>query len=863
MKVFIHYPQFIRHIQLVGCLWLLGAYQLAAQPSIRKTAHDSLKIVALNEQFVQALKQKKYTQAANYGKEALEFADKHLYVHGKINTLWLFGNLYTQTNQVAEALTNYLEAESLCQNFNIQKQLVKVYDELGLFYQRQGLYSKAIQYFRQAYKIRQQKNYSPGVGQNLEHIAHSYFITGNYIQAYVFYEKLLGFYKKKRQKDKEIETLEQLALITSYTKSYSKAIGYQQTLLKHYQKKKSKVQVSSTYNNLGFLYQRRQDIQTAINYFSLSSEVIAQGSQLATPANQITLLINTGVAYTNIEAFSKARKYFRQALKMTQNDLLKQAEIYNYLASNYYLTGNSFQAFVEVEKAINIALPKKSWPILLTSYDILSRLHLAEGNKKKAEEFRQKYRQLSRKTRRDKQQKDQEASHNLRLMEKQEIRIKELLAEKRQLKELKNVQEKQKKDLVLKNNLVKLQQQELALLKKAKELDNANAQRFLLEKVRQEQALLISKGKLREANLARAKTLTALKLERKEAEKKLQEKENQKKLALLEKEKKIQQQEIKQQKAKVRYVTGIIISVVSILGLVLSLLLITNRNRRKLKKQKAKIEEQNEEITSQRDHIQTTNQLLNRQNQHIQQSIQAALTIQEAILPDATQIAALLPENFILYRPKDVVSGDFYWLKKIGNKTVLAAVDCTGHGVPGAFMSMIGNNLLNRIAQRQNIHEPKNILTALNNGVEKVLRQKEKGYKNGMDLALVIWEEKGDHIELVFAGAKRHIYYFQKGDSTIHKINPSRYSIGFADPEFHQERFELAKGDTMYLSSDGYVDQNNAKRKKFGSKRFEQMLAKHQTLTMIEQQKIMEDALDEHMQGEEQRDDILVIGIRF
>ncbi|OJJ21593.1 hypothetical protein BKI52_13835 [marine bacterium AO1-C] len=854
---------------------LLHLPSLVAQPQV---VEDSVQIQRLNQQFAKAIEQKKYEQAASYGEQALATAKKHPNViPGKINTMVLFGKLCTCTNKVSEALSHYLEAEGLSQSFNFQLMLLDIYDGLGDLYQAQQLPKKAIQYFRQSYQIRQKKNYQRGLAHNLEQIAQNYFISEDYVKSALFYEKLLGFYRKKRQKEQQIRVTEQIALIHSFNEDYNKAVSHQLTLLNHYKKKKDIIKMSGVYNDLGFLYQRKRDVQTAISYFSLSSELIQQQRSTVQTATQTTLLINTGVAYTHIEAFNKARKYFKLALKNTQGQPLKQAEVYNYLASNHYLGGNNRQAITEVEKAINIAFPKKAWSILLVSYDLLSRIHQAETNKKKSLEYVAKYKRLKSQLQRDRQQKLNVVTRNLRLMERREAQIKNLLAEKRQLKELKDVQEKQKKDLALKNNLLELQNKELALLKKAKELDQSNAQRILLEKVRQEQALLISQGKLREANLEKIKTLTALELARKETEKKLQEKENQKKLALLEKEKKIQQQEIRQQKAKARYAIGIIILVVSILGLVLALLLITNKNRQRLKKQKALIEDQNaeiisqneelyqqqEEITTQRDNIEEKNHLLNRQNQHIQQSIKAALTIQEAVLPDASKVSSLLPEHFVLYQSKDVVSGDFYWLEKMGDQIILAAIDCTGHGVPGAFMSVIGNSLLNSIVRERHILEPKEILSALNTEIEKVLKQKEKGYKNGMDLSLITWTTKDDHVDMKFAGAKRPIYHYKQEEDTLHKIQGSRYSIGFENPQFDQKTLVLDKGDTLYMSSDGFVDQNNAKRKKIGSKKFEQLLCDHQDLPMAAQKDLLEQTLNRHMQGVDQRDDILVIGLKF
>ena len=865
-------------IKFLGCL-LLSIQSLLAQTSnAQKVVQDSSKIILLNQQLEEAFKKGIYAQAERYGKQALAVSEKYPYISGRIKTLMLLGKLYTQTNKVSDALTYYLQAESLCQSFNLQKSLIEVYDELGLLYQKQLLYQKSIQYFRQAYDLRQKKNYQKGFTNNLALMAHNYFTLADYKQANIFYTKLRGVYRKNRQKQEEIQIIEKLALIALITKNHNDGINHVLTLLKYYEKQKNTVKVSNAYNNLGFLYQRKEDNQTAISYFNLSAELTAKKQLPISEENQAALLINTGVAYTNIQSFSKAKKYFKQALKLTQEREIKQAEIYNYLATNYYLGGNNSQALVELEKAINLALPKKAWNVLLTSYEILMLIHKVEGNKRKAQEFQQKHKELTQKIEQDNKQAQQNTSYNLKLMERQEARIKGLLAEQRKLKELKDVREKQEKDLKLKDNLLKLQEKELALLKNAKELDQANSQRFLLEKVRQEQALLISQGKLREANLEKARTLAAFELKEKETEKKLAEKENQKKLALLENEKKLQEQQIRQQKEKARYATGIIALVVGILGLVLAMLFITNRNRRKLKKQKSKIEEQNaeiitqneelyqqqEKITSQRDSIEKKNRLLHTQNVHIHQSIKAALAIQEAILPETDRMSTLLPEHFVLFKPKDIVSGDFYWLESMNdNKVALAAIDCTGHGVQGAFMSMIGYNLLNNIVQQQKIEDPHQVLTALNKGVEKALRQKENGYKNGMDMALIVLEKQEDQVNLTFAGAKRHMYYFKKGDPTIHKIAAARHSIGVANPIFHQEHLTLEQGDTIYLSSDGYVDQNNERRKKMGKKKLEQMLVECQDLPMNKQNDILEQALNEHMKGVEQRDDILIIGLRF
>ena len=871
------HQQIIRQTLLLWCFLLLIITQLQAQTTLENKTKDSLKVLQLNSQFELAIKQKKYTEAIDLGKNALQLAEKQLFVNGKIKTLLLFGRLYTLTDKTSEALTYYLQAESFCQSFNVASRLIEVYDKLGMFYQKHNLYEKALQYFKQADDLRKKNNYLPGLAENIENIAFCHSILGKQVAAYVAYERLVGLYRKQKKYNDVIKTLEKLALITSISKDYNKAIKYNLTLLKHYKKTGDVNKISNIYNDLGFLYQRKQDAQTAISYFSLSSEIVKQKTVSITNNERITLLINIGVAYTNLESFSRAKKHFQQAAQLAQNNPIKQAEIHNYAGSNYYISGNNYQALSEVERAIAIARPKRAWNVLLTSYDLLARIHKEERNNKKAQEFNIRHLALSKKLKNQKIKREQQATYNQALMDQQEKRIKNVLAEQRQFNELKDIQEKQKKDLAFKDNLVQLQTNQLALLTKEKELDAANFQKAQLDKVRQQQALLISEGKLREAKLETEKSKSALALVREKAAKKLREERNRQKVAELEQQKQLQKKEIEQQKAKQRYAIGFIILIAAVLGLVSWGLIVTRRNKKKLQKQKNHIEDQNgeiisqneelfqqqEEIMAQRDAIEEKNTLLTNQNLHIQQSIKAALTIQDAISPTQEKTNGLLGTHFIIYRPKDVVSGDFYWLEKIGNKTFVAAVDCTGHGVPGAFMSMIGNNLLNRIVQIQKIHEPDRILTALNDEVENVLRQKEKGYRNGMDMILVSWENNKDPMEITFSGAKNPLYYYQKSKDEIHRIKSDRYSIGYQNPEFTQQTITVEKGDSIYLSSDGFVDQNNVNRKKVGYKRFEKLLHDNQGSNMTKQKEIIEQVLDNHMKGVPQRDDILLIGVRF
>jgi serine phosphatase RsbU (regulator of sigma subunit) len=283
--------------------------------------------------------------------------------------------------------------------------------------------------------------------------------------------------------------------------------------------------------------------------------------------------------------------------------------------------------------------------------------------------------------------------------------------------------------------------------------------------------------------------------------------------------------------------------------------------------QNEELQQQQEEIMAQRDAIEQQNDALSTQNQHIKQSIKSAKTIQEAILPFDIRMKQVLGEYFVIYRPRDVVSGDFYWLGEVNNKKILAAIDCTGHGVPGAFMSMIGFTVLNEIINTKQITAPAAILEKLRYDVRYALRQDETGGRNGMDVALVTIESVNEQqTKVSFAGAKRPLWYIKRGDSQTRIVKGSSVSIGIIYEEPRQiQPVELMfnKGDLIYLCSDGFADQNNQYRKKIGNQQLTQMLFQNRLFPMQKQKQVLEQTLDKHMKETEQRDDILLIGVKI
>ncbi|OJJ17982.1 hypothetical protein BKI52_29445 [marine bacterium AO1-C] len=281
--------------------------------------------------------------------------------------------------------------------------------------------------------------------------------------------------------------------------------------------------------------------------------------------------------------------------------------------------------------------------------------------------------------------------------------------------------------------------------------------------------------------------------------------------------------------------------------------------------QNEELQQQQEEIETQRDAIAAQHHELFKKNQLVAKSIHAAQTIQQAILPYQDKLNGLLKDYFIIYRPKDVVSGDFYWLNQIDDVLFLATVDCTGHGVPGAFMSLIGNMLLDKIINVKKEFDPATALQQLHDNLLTVLQQERTRNHYGMEMSLLaIKADKGQHT-IQFCGAKHSLHYISSSTKNLRILKGDRKGIGGLQPKiaFTTKEITLPPDSLIYLGSDGLEDQNNIKRKKFGSQRVLQILSDIAPLPLIEQKKELEGALDDFMKGTSQRDDIMWMGCRL
>ena len=288
--------------------------------------------------------------------------------------------------------------------------------------------------------------------------------------------------------------------------------------------------------------------------------------------------------------------------------------------------------------------------------------------------------------------------------------------------------------------------------------------------------------------------------------------------------------------------------------------------------QKVELEQSNEEILAQRDEIENKNIVITeqrdvalKQKQEITDSIHYAQRIQNAVLPSRKMFVNYIEDYFIFFKPKDIVSGDFYWMTRIDNKLIVTAADCTGHGVPGAFMSMLGVTFLNEIVNKDKVLTPSKILDNLRQKVISSLHQEEGETKDGMDISIAVIDTEKKEIQ--YAGAYNPMYIIKNGSDEIIQVKADRMPIGIhlkMDKDFTNNVINYDSGDVIYLFSDGYVDQFGGENgRKLKSVKFKELLLQINSKSMAEQKEILDKFLVKWRGNLEQLDDIIVIGLKL
>ncbi|WP_027003428.1 tetratricopeptide repeat protein [Hugenholtzia roseola] len=816
-------------------------------------------------------------------------AQKQNQAQKSLDSLMRMARYENSEGQLVGALRGYLQALQMANKSQNKELIFDLYYEIGLVYQKGRLHEKAIEYFTKAQEYLPRKEGSQQEISLTLNLGQSLFLQKDYERAIAAYQHVLGFLPAQEKPYARIQTLTQL--INSYQAQgiYEKTLPYNEEILNINRNLGDSVAVSVSLNNLGYTHKFLGNNQVALNYFLECAKLerkLKKGDDLIT-------LTNIAIIYQNLNNQEMALKYASDAMRIAEkgNQQIELARIYDLLAAIYFQVGDFYNARLYNEMAQSLAKARKQDLILQNTYLTASEIEQEADNYEKALDYYKSYLTLRDSLLLQERLKQQELLQQQFLIERTEKEMSLLLVDQ------------ELKDAALREQALTLEarNQELARLQSEQNLQKATLAQERLEQERNKQALLIANQQLQAeksarelADLQKQKELQALELAKSNLEKQAKDKEiqmieSQKKLAeensLLQTEK-LKEQEERNFVVRVLLALALLVVILVVLGLFW-----VQRKNKELAYQKEQIlyknvelEQQTEEIQSQRDSISKKNEELNELYTKVTDSINYAERIQRSILLPESQIIQHFHSAFIFFLPRDVVSGDFYWFAEVQkqniNYKIIAAVDCTGHGVPGAFMSLIGNDLLNEIVNVRKITEAGEILNRLDAGVKSTLKQEYTANRDGMDLALCVIEkiveeatetdsktkEKSKPI-LHYAGAKNPLFYVKEG--ALHQIKADKMPIGgetqiYGDTNFTTHSLEIEGDEIFYIFSDGYQDQFGGQAgKKFMVKNFKELLLEVSTKPFSAQKEELGKRLKE-WQGKkhEQVDDILVIGFR-
>ncbi|WP_299455687.1 tetratricopeptide repeat protein [uncultured Microscilla sp.] len=807
----------------------------------KKATIDSLKQVLQNDladtqrvkvynQLALRYKPSQLSKIEHYSSLAIKLATQIKYPKGIVNA-------YKRLAYFAKNEANHTKAK------NIFDQILTVSDQyqyiqgkisafigLGSVEVAHANYPTALRYYTKALKISKAQKlpgYTATVYNNIGVLSAN---QGNYAKALEYYGKSLEIRKKEKNKANVASLYNNMATIHLRQGDYALSLQKHLKALQIRIKSNDQSNISASYNNISLVYVRQGDYEKALEYQLKSLKLKEELGQKMLIATNYT---NIGFVYSKQHQYDKALKYYFKALKIEQKKGNKRrlANCYDNIGEAYLAKKNYKKALSYLNKSLTMSLKLNEKSLASTVLVALGKTHLEQRKYKKAIQFLDRGVTLAKEI--GKPATLQDGAETLAKVYKAKGDYKKAyeahVVFKQMTDSLLNAASTKKitrlaanHEFQLEKDSLKIQQVALKAKFEKEKLTSSFRRNMSIVSLSALGVMLILAFFIYRSRQAQKKANGLLVQQKHE----LQEQKS-----ALQKQKK----ELHQQGEE-----------------------LLTMNEELLQNQ--------EEITAQRDDIEEKKSLLDTQHHQLTQSVRAALTIQQAILPATEHIARSFEEHFVVYHPKDVVSGDFYWLGTIDNKKVVGAIDCTGHGVPGAFMSMIGFTLLNDIVNTKKESDPAQILEMLRARVPKVLKQSKSGDKNGMDAAFVATEElENGQIELRFAGAKRPLWYVTPGSKTLGIIKGANVSIGFSSNNTRNiecHSMWCDKGTVFYIGSDGFADQNNEQRAKFGSHRLQQLIYKIHLHTMNAQKDILEQALSEHMKNTEQRDDILLLGLK-
>lgn len=733
---------------------------------------------------------------------------------------FLTGFCFSQDREAIDSLENLIGKS--------QSDTNRVHLYLGLCHEyEKGDLIAAGHYADSALKLSEKINYNRGIAESYSSLAALSWMKGNYLEALEFCNKNLEIFKSTNDKKGISKIFGHLGLIYSELGNYSKTLEYYYQSLKINEETNDTDGICIQLNNIGIVYADQDNNEKALEFHLRSLKI----AEIKKDKRRIAgSFLNIGVAYKNMadktgdqSDFIKAADFYEKALKINEelNDKRRIASCLNNLANVYSAMKNNEKALMFYTKALKVRTELGDRQGIATCLINIGSLNKDIGNFKMALDFLKKGEKIALEI------------GSLELMKSVYIEYSQVY-------------------FLTKN------------YEKAYEYHNLYAQ--------YKDSLL---------NEESSRQIAEMQISY-ESEKK------QKEIELLNKEKQLQDVELEKKDAEVKKQNTQKISIGAGLVFVLILALLIFKGYRQKVKSNLILSGQKQEIEIKNSYLEKANAEINVQKKEIEEknheilaSIRYAQRIQEAILPPQKLVTSYLENTFILYKPKDIVAGDFYWFHAIEDGSLkrtgilLAACDCTGHGVPGAFMSIIGYSALNSAVKEFGLSKPSEILDKISELMEETFSKSENEMKDGMDIALCSLAGASPDrlfIKLQYAGANNSIYLVRAPKDALNstyeliEIKADKQPIGkFAGRKpFTNHELELRKGDAIYAFSDGYADQfGGPKGKKFKYSQFEKLLVSVQEKPMEEQRKILDMEIEKWRGTLEQIDDICIWGIKI
>lgn len=716
------------------------------------------------------------------------------------------------------------EALRLSITTGYQKRISHIYNNTGTANRLKGEYEKALTFHNRALDNDRKLKNRKDEALSLNNLGNVYLKQGKYRPAIVNYEQSLEIRQDIGDRVGIASSLNNLGLVYRSQGDMDRALVYYQNALKIFQQIDDQVGLANALNNIGIVYRGNGNQEQALENFLSALNLFRK---LGNKVGEANTLNNIGNIYYQQEKFEQALEFYEKSLIISEEvgDISSAAGKYSNIGGVYLVLGDSTKALESTEKALRLQKQIGDDKGEISTLNNLGAFYIEAKDLDKSLEY-------------------------FLAAEKVQKRIGDHTYSTVTLTSIGEIYQAIGQPQNGLNYLTRA-------LREAKEYGSTKDEISVYDKLAETYADLgdfkrsydfqqRAKG-IRDSldRVVSSRDLAEMQI-------KFETEQKQREIELLSKEKEVQDLKITKQNT----LRNMIIAVAVLALLMLALIYARYRTKKKA----------NEELDRKNQEIEQQKKTVEEKNWEITSSIEYAKRIQDAVMPTMDQIHSAIPKCFVFYRPKEIVSGDFYWHSKNGEEAFIAAVDCTGHGVPGAFMSMIGNDHLNHIVNVEKRTQPDEILNRLHHEIQVTLKQKHGVTDNhdGMDIALCAINHKKKR--LLFSSANRYLYFIRNGE--LNETKGDHFNIGgiMHEDVRHYNLYDipLEEGDVFYIFSDGVSDQfGGDKAKKFGYRRLKELLLEIHQKPMDEQKLIFEKTLVSWMGNNDQIDDFLMIGIRI